>query len=89
MKMVMFQITVQTMELCFPLTTCEYRDYRPVLNALYALSEGKRLYEYGDYDEELLWFGNKIEYPNANIIRKSCCFNESGFYTFRHEGDFL
>lgn len=75
--------------LIFPLTTCEYRDYRPVLNALYALSEGKRLYEYGDYDEELLWFGNKIEYPNANIIRKSCCFNESGFYTVRHEGGFL
>lgn len=75
--------------LIFPLTTCEYRDYRPVLNTIYALSEGKRLYEYGDYDEELLWFGNKIEYPNANIIRKSCCFGESGFYTFRHEGGFL
>ena len=68
--------------LIFPLTTCGYRDFRPVLNTLYVLIKGQRLYDYGNYDEELLWFGNKIEYPNVNIKRESSHFHESGFILF-------
>ncbi len=75
--------------LIFPLTACGYRDFRPVLNTIYALLEEKRLYEYGDYYEELLWFGKKRELPNANIKRESSSFNNSGFYTICHDGGFL
>lgn len=75
--------------LIFPLTSCGYRDYRPVLNTLYALIEGKRLYRYGDYDEELLWFTNKKEFPFANIKKVTSSFNDIGLYTFRHDGGFL
>lgn len=75
--------------LIFPVTSCEYQDFRPVLNTVYALIEDKRLYEPGDYDEELLWFGRKNHLPLVKIERKSLAFNGSGFYTLRHNGSFL
>lgn len=75
--------------LIFPLTSCGYRDFRPVLNTVYALIEGKRLYEAGDYDEELLWFASKKDFPVENIRRKTSFFNKSGFYSFRHKNGFL
>ncbi|MGP4074853.1 heparinase II/III domain-containing protein [Halobacillus sp. K22] len=75
--------------LIFPLSSCGYRDFRPVLNTIYALIEGKRLYEFGDYDEEIFWFGDNRELPFEKLERKSSVFNESGFYSFRHDGGFL
>lgn len=77
--------------LIFPVTSCGYRDFRPVLNTIYALIEGKRLYVHGDYDEELLWFGNKrlIGLPLANITKEAVAFRESGFYTLRHNDGFI
>ncbi|QSQ07961.1 hypothetical protein H0A61_00280 [Koleobacter methoxysyntrophicus] len=75
--------------LIFPVTSCEYGDYRPVLNTMYTLIEGKRLYSPGDYDEELLWFGSQTVFPEANLKRESSSFNDSGFYIFRHNGGFI
>lgn len=75
--------------LIFPLNTCGYRDFRPVLNTLYALIEGKRLYDPGDYDEELLWFGAGLELPVENVVRKSSNFMDSGFYILRNREGFL
>lgn len=75
--------------LIFPVTSCGYQDFRPVLNTIYVLIEEKRLYEYDDYDEELLWFGDKVELPNINIKKKSSSYNHSGIYTFRHDDEFL
>jgi len=77
--------------LIFPVTACSYRDFRPVLNTVHALIEGVRLYEPGDYDEELLWFGcvGFQKTPVAVVKRKSMSFNESGVYTLRHDGGFL
>ncbi|HHW40493.1 MAG TPA: heparinase [Syntrophomonadaceae bacterium] len=42
--------------LIFPLTSCGYLDYRPSLNALSLVLDGKRLYEPGPWDEEAVWF---------------------------------
>ncbi len=77
--------------LIFPVTVCGYQDYRPVLNTVYALIEGRRLYQQGDYDEELLWFGNKNlgKALFAEIKREPSSFHESGFYSLRHNGGFL
>lgn len=75
--------------LIFPLTACDFRDFRPVLNTIYALTTGERLYGPGDYDEELLWFGDGIEVPIAEVERKSTAYHNSGFYTLRHDGGFL
>jgi hypothetical protein len=77
--------------LIFPVTSCGYRDFRPVINILYALLEGKRIYNTGDYDEELLWFIDKRieEIPITEIKRISSEFKQSGFYSLRHENGFL
>lgn len=75
--------------LIFPVTSCSYRDFRPVLNTVYALIEGKRLYKKGDYDEELLWFKHDTELPIENLDRKTSAFIDSGFYSYRHNDGFL
>ncbi len=77
--------------LIFPISVCGYRDFRPVLNSVYALVEAKRLYEQGDYDEELLWFStqNVIDNSVAGISKEPSSFFNSGLYTLRHDGGFL
>lgn len=74
--------------LIFPVTACGYRDFRPVLNTVYALIEGKRLYKPGDYDEELLWFGGE-KASVVDIKRMASAFHDAGFYTLRHDRGFL
>jgi hypothetical protein len=72
--------------LIFPVTICDYRDFRPLLNTVYAVLKGKRLYEKGNYDEEILWFSNIDigNIPHAGIKRQSIAYRESGFYSLRH-----
>ena len=72
--------------LIFPLTSCGYRDYRPTINAVYALLRGKQLYANGKHQEELLWFAgnNQIgSYSKENIPRISSQFKEAGLFTLR------
>lgn len=73
----------------FQVTVCGYRDFRSVINTVHALTTGQRLYDKGEYDEELLWFGNGKEIPFKDVERKSSAFRESGFYTLRNSNDFL
>lgn len=75
--------------LIFPLTTCGYRDFRPVLNTTYALIEGNKIYNSGNHEEELLWFGRGEHLLTEKIVRKSTFLNESGFYIFHHNSGFL
>ncbi|WP_353894432.1 heparinase II/III family protein [Proteinivorax hydrogeniformans] len=75
--------------LIFPLSTCGYRDFRPVLNTMYGLISGKKLYEKGPYDEELLWFFGSADLPVEKITPKSIAFDYTGFYVLRHEKGFL
>jgi hypothetical protein len=42
--------------LIFPLSSCDYLDYRPALNALSLALDRSRLYESGPWDEEACWF---------------------------------
>ena len=71
----------------FPVTTSSYRDFRPVLNTVHAVLRGKRLYDQGNYDEELLWFSDIDirNIPYAGIQRKSVSYGDSGFYSLRHD----
>ena len=77
--------------LIFPVTSCGYRDFRPVLNTICALTQAERLYELGKYDEEILWFSDieVVNLPISTILRRSTGYNESGFYVLRHNGGFL
>jgi len=43
--------------LIFPLSSCDYLDYRPSLNALSEAVDGRSLYPAGPWDEEAVWFG--------------------------------
>lgn len=42
--------------LIFPLSSCDYLDYRPALNALSMTLNRRRLYPPGTWDEEAVWF---------------------------------
>ena len=72
--------------LVFPVTSCGYRDFRPVINTCYSLSTGNQLYETGIHQEELIWFGRKskfADYKIEKIERGSNQFVNAGLFTIR------
>jgi len=74
--------------LIFPVTSCDYRDFKPVINTVYALTTGGRLYEEGKHEEELIWFSNKnsiSEYPIKIIKYKASRFRKAGLFTLRNK----
>ncbi len=76
--------------LIFPVTSCGYRDFRPVVNTVNAIFGGKRVYEPGAYDEELLWFAEGAHnIPVVKLQKKSSFFSESGLYSLRRDNGFV
>lgn len=73
--------------LVFPVTSCGYRDFRPVINTIFTMLTGTRLYDEGIYDEELIWFdqSKKRGYRIIEKQRITSCFNNAGLYTFRRD----
>jgi len=71
--------------LIFPVTVCDYLDYRPVINTIHTLISGERLYPSGYYDEELIWFSEKNlkNMPLKDKEKESAAFHEAGFYVLR------
>ncbi len=75
--------------LVFPLTSCSCLDFRPTLNCVYGMITGARLYDFGLYDEELVWFGAGADaLPKAHIPRTSSFFPEAGLYVLRRHLSF-
>ena len=72
--------------LFFPLSTADYRDFRPQLDALHSLLTGKPLYSF--FLEDALWLGHSVQgfrkaFP---IIEKQygiVKFEKSGYYLIR------
>jgi len=78
--------------LVFPVTACAYRDFRPVINTIYALITGKRLYEDDCPQEELIWFskGKRLQqYGYEKVSKKSSQFPEAGIFTIRNRNSWL
>ncbi len=74
--------------LIFPLSVCDYRDFRPAMNGLYHQLCGKHLYpDPGDYREETLWFSDSGGGADAEE-QKSTAFEVSGFFTLRQDDVF-
>ena len=74
--------------LVFPVTSCGYRDFRPIINTVHALVTNKQLFPNGIYQEELIWFASrkKIEYfALLRIDKESSQFIEAGLFTFRNK----
>ena len=71
--------------LILPLNSCDYLDYRPVLNAMNYLFKHKRLYQSGPWDEDLIWFfgADAAKASVGKTERQSRSFNEGGYYTIR------
>jgi hypothetical protein len=70
-----------------PLNSCEYLDYRPIIQAGYYLFDKKKLFESGLWDEDLLWFfgPEALESKTVAVERKSLLAENGGYYTIRHK----
>lgn len=74
--------------LIFPLTSCTYRDFRPIVCSLYAMLFNVIPFSEGIYDEEHLWFHNGVppnEIPRNAIPRNPTAFADAGLFTLRAE----
>ena len=71
--------------LILPLNTCDYSDYRPVLQASYYLLNRQRLFPPGPWDEDLLWlFGPQaLQAAPAKELTSVSSFPGGGYYLLR------
>jgi len=74
------------------LSTCDFSDFRPVLQAVSVLVRGQRLYEPGPWDEPAAWlFGARVlDLPVQQPRRRSVSFGPTGYHVLRgqDEGSF-
>ncbi len=71
--------------LIFPLNSCDYNDFTPCMNTVFTFLTGKKLYDGGWHEEELLWFGLDVNIQREIILKKSSEYPDSGIYTFRNK----
>jgi asparagine synthase (glutamine-hydrolysing) len=76
--------------LVLPLNNCDYRNFRPVLQAVHYLCTGTRCYPPGPWDEDLFWlFGPEaLEAPTAPPERTPLQADQGGYYTLRSSEGF-
>ncbi|WP_336882100.1 alginate lyase family protein [Priestia koreensis] len=76
--------------LIHPLTSSDYLDYRPQLNAAWHVLTGERLYEKGLHDENLIWIcgTEALSSPVRKIKRMSKAYPVGGYYAIRGKESF-
>lgn len=76
--------------LILPLNNCDYRDFRPVVQATQYLSKGTRCYEPGPWDEDLLWLFGPAAADAAVVApqRADLQAETGGYYTLRSPAGF-
>jgi hypothetical protein len=67
------------------LSTCDYSDFRPFLQALSLAARGERIYEAGPWDEEAVWLlgPSVLAQPLRKPSRTSVSFAETGYHVAR------
>jgi len=72
------------------LSTCDYGDFRPTLQALSIATRGERLYEPGPWDEEAAWLlgPESLAAPLRARARKSISFPHCGYHVLRSGDSF-
>jgi hypothetical protein len=66
-----------------PWTNCDFSDFRPVISAVYAVTDNKKVFKSGPWDEEMLWFLGHLPKERTKFIQKSCSFKWSGLHIIR------
>lgn len=68
-----------------PLSGCEYGDYRPITQAIHYLTDRKKLFHAGGWDEKLHWlFGADAHTaPKASILKRDFSAPDGGYFIFR------
>ncbi|ACB86087.1 alginate lyase family protein [Natranaerobius thermophilus] len=77
--------------LIFPLTSCDYLNYKPQLNSIFYIISGQKLYDEGKHEEEMLWFCGDDAVKNADktlIERKTNSFKIGGYHILRNNFGF-
>ena len=71
------------------LSSCDFSDFRPTLQAVSLLTRGERVYAPGPWDEEAAWLlGPKaLEAPLRDLRRRSVSFPETGYHVLRGEDE--
>lgn len=72
--------------LFFKLNNCDYRDYRPQLNALHFYLTGKPLYEKGPWTEDMEWYGQSVFSNKFQPLKEKDAISSypiGGFYILR------
>jgi hypothetical protein len=71
------------------LSSCDYRDYRPVLQLAAVVLDGRRIFDVGPWDEEAGWLvGESMEEVPLEIsATESMCATNGGYYCIRQERD--
>ena len=67
------------------LTTCDFSDFRPVLQALSVMTRGERIYETGPWDEETAWLmgTDALSAPLRQASHRSISFPDTGLHVMR------
>ncbi len=67
------------------LSTCDYSDFRPTLQALSIAARNERIYAPGPWDEEASWLlgPDSLQAPRKSAKRLSMSFAHSGFHVLR------
>lgn len=67
------------------LSTCAFPDFRPLLQELAAVAEGRRLYPAGPWDEAVAWTEGPgaLDLPEAVPRRRSVSFGHTGYHVLR------
>lgn len=68
-----------------PLSSCDFSDFRPLLQAISVATRRERVYRRGPWDEMALWlFGPAVlELPVRSPDRKSASFTTGGYHVLR------
>lgn len=68
-----------------PLSTCDFSDFRPTLQAASIMSRQERIYDRGPWDEMAVWFNgpSALDLPLRKPSRTSISFQHSGYYVLR------
>jgi hypothetical protein len=68
-----------------PLNSCDYLDYRPLINSLHYCLHSTNLYKDGPWQEDLVWlFGPQaLHAPSKSPKRKSSDFLIGGYHSLR------